>query len=57
VGPLENQPLMICFIGGFLFSARFVPGFVFLRGKQEGKYVIVLGSMEKANAALEYQLL
>jgi len=48
---------MICFIGGFLFSARFVPGFVFLRGKQEGKYVIVLGSMEKANAALEYQLL
>ena len=34
VGPLENQPLMICFIGGFLFCARSVPGFVFLKGEQ-----------------------
>jgi hypothetical protein len=34
VGPLGNQPLMICFIGGFFFSARFGPGFVFLKGKQ-----------------------
>jgi hypothetical protein len=33
VGPLENQPLMICFIGGFLFWAKFGPGFVFLKGK------------------------
>jgi len=33
VGPLENQPLMICFIGGFFFSARFGPSFVFLEGK------------------------
>jgi len=33
VGPLENQPLMICFIGGFLFWARFGPSFVFLEGK------------------------
>jgi len=35
VGPLENQPLMICFIGGFFFWAKFGPGFVFLKGKQE----------------------
>jgi len=34
VGPLENQPLMIYFIGGFLFSAKFGPGFVILVGKQ-----------------------
>jgi hypothetical protein len=34
VGPLENQPLMICFIGGFLFWARFGPSFLFLEGKQ-----------------------
>jgi hypothetical protein len=34
VGPLENQPLMIYFIGGFLFSAKFGPSFVFLEGKQ-----------------------
>jgi hypothetical protein len=40
-----------------LFSAKFWPDFEFLRRKQEGKYVIVLGSMEKANVALEYQLL
>jgi hypothetical protein len=38
VGPLENQPLMICFIGGFFFWAKFGPGFEFLEGKQ--------GSME-----------
>jgi len=35
VGPLENQPLMICFIGGFFFRAKFVPGFVFFKGKTE----------------------
>jgi len=34
VGPLGNQPLMIRFIGGFFFCARFVPGFVFFKGKQ-----------------------
>jgi hypothetical protein len=34
VGPLENQPLMICFIGGFLFWAKFGPGFEFFEGKQ-----------------------
>jgi len=34
VGPLGNQPLMICFIGGFLFLARFWPGFGILNGKQ-----------------------
>jgi hypothetical protein len=26
---------MIRFIGGFFFSAKFVPSFVFLEGKQE----------------------
>ena len=31
VGPLENQPLMIHFIGGFLFCDKFVPIFGFLR--------------------------
>ena len=31
VGPLlDNQAVMISFIGGFLFWARFGPGFVFL---------------------------
>jgi hypothetical protein len=30
VGPLGNQPLMICFIGGFFFWAKFGPGFVIL---------------------------
>jgi hypothetical protein len=34
MGPLENQPLMICFIGGFLFWAKFGPSFAFLKGKQ-----------------------
>jgi hypothetical protein len=34
VGPLENQPLMIRFIGGFFFSAKFGPGFEFFEGKQ-----------------------
>jgi len=34
VGPLENQPLMIRFIGGFLFWTKFGPGFVFLEAKQ-----------------------
>jgi hypothetical protein len=34
VGPLENQPLMIYFIGGFLFWAKFGPGFEFFEGKQ-----------------------
>ena len=34
VGPLEYQPLMIRFIGGFLFWAKFGPGFVNLEGKQ-----------------------
>jgi len=34
VGPLEYQPLMIRFIGGFFFCARSVPAFVFLEGKQ-----------------------
>jgi hypothetical protein len=34
VGPLGNQPLMIRFIGGFFFSAKFGPGFVILVGKQ-----------------------
>jgi len=34
VGPLKNQPLMICFISGFLFWARFWPGAVFLERKQ-----------------------
>jgi hypothetical protein len=37
--------------------AKFWPDFEFLRRKQGGKYVILLGSMEKANVALEYQLL
>jgi len=35
----ENQPLMICFIGGFFFCARFVPGLVFLEGKQGLTYI------------------
>jgi hypothetical protein len=39
VGPLENQPLMICFIGGFLFWARFGPSFVFFEGKEGLKEV------------------
>jgi hypothetical protein len=34
VGPLENQPLMNCFIGGFLFWAKFGPGSVIFEGKQ-----------------------
>ena len=34
VGPLEYQPLMIRFIGGFFFWAKFGPGFEFLEGKQ-----------------------
>ena len=33
-GPLENQPLMICFTGGFFFSARIVPGFLPFEWKQ-----------------------
>jgi hypothetical protein len=31
---IENQPLMIYFIGGFFFSAKFGPGFEFFEGKQ-----------------------
>jgi len=34
VGSLGNQPLMIRFIGGFFFSAKFGPGFEFFEGKQ-----------------------
>jgi hypothetical protein len=41
VGPLENQPLMICFIGGFLFWARFGPSFVFFEGKEGLTYIKV----------------
>jgi hypothetical protein len=41
VGPLENQPLMIRFIGDFFFSAKFWPSFVFLEGKQELTYIEV----------------
>ena len=29
-----NQPLMICFIGGFFFWAKFGPSFTFIEGKQ-----------------------
>jgi hypothetical protein len=36
--------------------ARFWPGFVFSKGKQGLEYAIVLGFMEKTNAALKYQL-
>ena len=39
MGPLENEPLMICFIGGFFFSAKFGPGFEFFEGKQGWKEV------------------
>jgi hypothetical protein len=41
VGPLENQPLMIRFIGGFFFWARFWPSFVFINGKQGLTYIKV----------------
>jgi hypothetical protein len=30
VSPLANLPLMLCFIGGFLFFAKFEPCFPFL---------------------------
>jgi hypothetical protein len=38
LGPLNNQPLTIYFVGGFFFGARMVPGF----DRKQGRLFMVM---------------